>query len=80
MTPEEFSACLSDTTDSDGITDFCRKFILHGTPFVFKDREDEFYDFRKRIADKFAIYFNEVYITGSAKLGFSPFKKNEIHL
>jgi len=42
---------------------------------VFKDNEDEYYQFRKRIADKFSINFHEIFITGSAKLGFSPFKK-----
>lgn len=66
--------------DNDKLPDFCRKVILHGTPFVFKDNEDEFYEFRKRIANKFFVYFNEVLITGSAKLGFSPFKGTEFSL
>ena len=35
------------------------------------------YDFRKRIADNFNISFHEIYITGSAKLGFSPYKRTE---
>ena len=57
------------------MTDFCRKRILHGIPYVFKDREDAYYEFRKRIAKKFDIDFYEVFITGSAKLGFSPQKR-----
>lgn len=57
--------------------DFCRKRILHGTPFVFAGRDDDFYAFRKRIAQNFSIPFHEVFITGSAKLGFSPLKNKK---
>ena len=55
--------------------DFCRRRSLHGTPLVFKGNEDAYYEFRKRIANKFEINFHEVFITGSAKLGFSPHKE-----
>lgn len=54
--------------------DFCRKNVLHGTPEVFKNKEDQYYEFRKRISKKFDIPYHEVYITGSAKLGFSIYK------
>ncbi|WP_444999211.1 hypothetical protein [Halomonas mongoliensis] len=63
-------------TDED-VLDFCRKHVLHGTPHIFYSRDDEFYEFRKRISCKFKIPFNEIYITGSGKLGFSPFKRKE---
>ncbi|EOB2874311.1 hypothetical protein ACIL2K_001382 [Vibrio vulnificus] len=59
----------------DKIFDFSRKYVLHGTPHVFKERENDFYEFRKKIASKFDISFHEIYITGSGKLGFSPFKR-----
>jgi hypothetical protein len=63
---------------SDGeLIDYCRKYVLHGTPYIFINREDEYYDFRKRIAINFNISFNEVFITGSAKLGFSPLKEKQ---
>jgi hypothetical protein len=63
---------------SDGeLIDYCRKYVLHGTPYIFINREDEYYDFRKRIATNFNISFNEVFITGSAKLGFSPLKEKQ---
>lgn len=75
MNLDEFSAELKSKIDEEGILDFCRKHVLHGTPYVFNTRDEEFYDFRKRIANKFDIPFHEVFITGSAKLGFSPFKK-----
>ena len=71
---EEFLNNLKETITSDDVLDFCRKSVLHGTPYIFKDCEDEYYEFRKRIAEHFKISFHEIYITGSAKLGFSPFK------
>jgi hypothetical protein len=27
------------------LLDFTRKWVLHGTPFIFENREDQFYDF-----------------------------------
>lgn len=67
--------------DSDAkLLDFCRKYTLHGTPVVFAGSEDQYYDFRKRIAESFNINFHEVFITGSAKLGFSPHKEKAFSL
>lgn len=71
---KEFFSNLAATTDESTLLDFCRRRNLHGTPAVFADREDAYYEFRKRIAEKFSINFHEVFITGSAKLGFSPYK------
>lgn len=68
---------LCDLENDDKLIDYCRKYVLHGTPYVFRDREDEYYEFRKRIANKFKVAFNEVFITGSAKMGFSPFKETQ---
>ena len=80
MELEEFREKLAGLSSKEEITDFCRKFILHGTPYVFRNREDFFYEFRKRIGKQFNIPFHEVYITGSAKLGFSPFKNKTFDL
>jgi len=74
---ENFLNKLKETSTKEELIDFCRKSVLHGTPNIFKDREDEYYEFRKKIAKKFDISFHEIYITGSAKLGFSPYKKTE---
>lgn len=75
MDLEEFNAELWSKNDDESVLDFCRKHVLHGTPYIFSSRDEEFYEFRKRIANKFGIPFHEIYITGSAKLGFSPYKK-----
>lgn len=72
---EDFLNKLASLNDEIGLTDFCRRRTLHGTPLVFNGDEDAFYNFRKRIAEKFEISFHEVFITGSAKLGFSPHKR-----
>ena len=70
-----FNSTLLKIIDEDELLDFCRKYILHGTPKIFDNSEDQFYEFRKRIATKFEINFYEIYITGSAKMGFSPPKQ-----
>lgn len=77
MNLEEFKVELDNKKTNEELLDFCRKYVLHGTPFVFNGRDDDFYEFRKRIANKFNIPFHEIYITGSAKLGYSPFKNKE---
>ena len=74
MTLAEFQDFLVRFDTDEDLLDFCRKHILHGIPFVFSGRDDDFYEFRKRIATKFEISFHEIYVIGSAKLGFSSFK------
>lgn len=74
MKLEDFLSIIKATETDEDLLDLCRKQILHGTPHVFQNKDEEFYDFRKRISSKFNIQFYEIYITGSAKLGFSPFK------
>lgn len=69
---EKFLRSLSECDGEIDLLDFCRKYSLHGTPTIFRDLEDNYYEFRKRIADRFSINFHEVFITGSAKLGFNP--------
>jgi len=74
---EGFLERLKNINNDEEILNFCRKSVLHGTPWVFRGRDDDYYEFRNRIAKKFSISFHEIYITGSAKLGFSPHKKTE---
>ncbi len=74
MNLDEFMHKLSNQTTENELLDFCRKYVIHGTPHVFINRNEDFYEFKKRISCKFDISFHEVFITGSGKLGFSPFK------
>lgn len=75
-----FEKELLKINSEDKLADFCRKLVLHGIPYVFKNKESDYYEFRKKIALHFKVSFHEVYITGSGKLGFSPFKKTEFSL
>lgn len=74
MQIDEFQQSLRSCDTDASLIDLCRRTVLHGTPTVFSGRENEFYSFRKKIAEKFNVNFHEVYIVGSAKLGFSPLK------
>lgn len=76
---DEFLIALQRLAEED-LVDFCRKKVLHGIPHVFKDREEDLYEFRKMIANNFNVNFFDVYITGSAKLGFNPHKKTVFSL
>ena len=65
----------ADTTDKR--LEIVQKFLFHGTPFVFDGREGEYFEFRRKIANKFKIGFHEVFIIGSAKLGYSYHKESD---
>ena len=77
---DEFFAELKACAEREELSEFCRRKLLHGTPHVFAEREDDFYHFRERIAQHFSIHYNDIVITGSAKLGFSPFKRKKFDL
>lgn len=75
MKPEEFDLLLLKTDSEADRRHFVNKYFFHGTPYIFRDRESEYFEFRNRIATSFDIGFHEVFIVGSAKFGFSYFKK-----
>ncbi len=77
MTLEQFKAELLLQTNDEGKRHFLNKYILHGTPFVFRDREDEYFEFRNLVAKKYSLHYQEVLIVGSGKLGFSYHKETE---
>ena len=56
---------------SEPVSTFITKWILESTPYVFKDKETEYIRWREFIADKLKIDPCNIYITGSAALGFS---------
>jgi hypothetical protein len=72
---DQFLLFLLNIEENDELIDLCRKKILHGIPHIFNEKEDTYYEFRKRVSINFGIDFHEVFITGSAKLGFSPHKR-----
>jgi hypothetical protein len=80
MTQTEFEETLIKTKNTEDRIIFIRKFFVHGIPFVFGTDEGRYFDFRSRIANKFKIDFQEVFIVGSAKLGFSYLKKTPFSL
>jgi hypothetical protein len=77
---DEFLEYLVGIESDEELVDFCRRRTLHGTPAIFAGNEDNYYSFRRRIAERFTINFHEVFITGSAKLGFSPYKRKQFDL
>lgn len=58
MTRDDFLLALKVSGDANHLVDTCRRHLLHGTPHVFNGREDEFFEFRRRIADKFEVGFH----------------------
>lgn len=84
LVSERYMAFLDEIralpSDVESLKDFCRRKIIHGTPFVFKEREDDYYYFLKQIATKFSIPFNSIHISGSGKLGFSFINKTDFNL
>lgn len=80
MTREEFEIKLKKTKSDEDRKTFIRKFYIHGTPVVFGEDEEKYFDFRNRIANKFNINFQEIFIIGSSKLGFSPIKNTTFSL
>jgi len=71
---------LNSLSCDDDFIDFSRKKIIHGTPHVFQSRDDDYYEFRKEIANQYKSSFHDIHITGSAKLGFSYFKVKKFSL
>ncbi len=74
MTLDDFKEALIQSDTVEKRLQFVQKSIFHGIPTVFQGREDDYFEFRSRIADKFEVGFHEVFIVGSAKLGFSYYK------
>lgn len=74
MTLEEFNIALKESDSPEKRARFLRKHVFHGLPHVFKGRESDYFDFRQIISEKYNIGFQEVFIVGSGKLGFSYIK------
>jgi hypothetical protein len=77
MTLEEFKTELLAVSSETERTTFIQKNFFNGTPFVFQEREGEYYNFAKRIADHFEIRYTDINIVGSSRFGFSPYRFTE---
>lgn len=79
MNLQDFKHTLAQLPSTEVLA-FCEMHLLHGTPYVFADKEHEYFKFRKRISHKFDIAYYEVLVIGSAKLGYSPYKHTSFSL
>jgi predicted nucleotidyltransferase len=77
---EEFNKALMALSSKEEVLIFARKQIIHGIPFVFNERQDHYFDFRNRISTEYKIGYYEVYVVGSAKLGFSFIKNTNFNM
>lgn len=64
-----FKSALCDQSQTDKI--IVQKYITHGTPHVFKDNEEKYFELKHEIGTYFSENPESVRIVGSAKLGFS---------
>ena len=66
----KFFCDLADFTLSS--MDIVEKHLLSGTPYVFEDNNDIYFDLRKELSIFFNVSnFNNILMVGSAKMGFS---------
>ena len=77
---EEFYDLINTAITEDDFLAITRKYIFHGIPYVFKENQDAYYEFRNRIAKHFNIRFQDVFIVGSAKLGYSYYKGTDFSI
>lgn len=47
------------------------KYLLNGNTYIFRDNENNYFKLKKIISDKFQVSTTNVFMVGSAKLGFS---------
>lgn len=66
---EEFRAYLKN--DSNTIERIMNKYLLFCVPYIYRDNEDVYYELKEEISNYFKIQQTQIYIVGSAKLGFS---------
>lgn len=66
---ETFRTALHDQSLTEKL--IVQKYIIHGTPYIFKDNENKYFDLKHEIATHFKERFECVRMVGSAKLGFS---------
>ncbi len=76
----DFQKLINQANSDEDYSVLVRKYLFHGIPFIFNNRESDYYDFRAEIANQWKVRFHEVLIVGSAKLGYSYYKKTQFTL
>lgn len=77
MTIEEFKIEVANISCDEEITVFIQKYFFNGIPYVFKERDGDYYHFAKKIADNFETSYQDINIVGSSRFGFSPYRFTE---
>lgn len=80
VSKEQLISKVNQAQTDQHVTEIVRKYLLHGLPFVFDNREEDYFEFRNTIAKHFGIGFHEVFIVGSSKLGYSYHKDSTFSL
>jgi len=65
---EKFKTILEGQENEEIIV---QKYIVHGTPYVFNNNGDQYFDLKREIAANFSEHYTNIHMVGSAKLGFS---------
>lgn len=55
------------------------KYLLFGTPYIFRNDENKYYALQREIEEYFSVKRGNVHIVGSSKLGFSISPKKRYH-
>jgi hypothetical protein len=60
MTIDQYKDELRLAKSETDRVEFIQRNYFNGTPYIFKDRDSDYYRFTKRIADNFEISYKEV--------------------
>lgn len=80
ISQHDFQQLINQANNEEDYSVLVRKYLFHGIPFVFNEREGDYYEFRAAIASKWDVRFHDVLILGSAKLGYSYYKKTQFSM
>lgn len=67
---EEFKLALLDEKNFT-IDEIINRYLVFGTPYIFSQNEDGYYELKKQISNYFGVNQRSIFMCGSAKLGFS---------
>ena len=57
--------------ENNSVERIMNKYLLFGVPYIYRNNEDKYFELKEEISNYFNIQQTQVYIVGSAKLGFS---------